>query len=337
MRKPNVNGQFFLGSFSPTSHHLRFRIGDVRWSKDAAISLKAPPTTSSRYLSEGAWIQLADALQLGKGLCQIAAEEDRRKPAAAGCDHETPSRTMEPQADQSPAADRFPGTARDERRARKHLSGLVSAAHHRAVPGNDPSPRNRTPRAPDPPPRDETAFALLSGPLLGERPSEVANRLIPGHWDGDLVCATFNRSAIATLVERTTGMLILVHLNGKRDTGAVRERVGHAMSALPTHLRKSLTWNQGSEMAEYLQFQTETTIPVYSCDPHSPWQRGTNENITPLLRQHFPEGTDLNLHGSERPAEVAAKINARPRESRNWESAQAHFDRPTKTAAVLIE
>jgi IS30 family transposase len=138
-------------------------------------------------------------------------------------------------------------------------------------------------------------------------------------------------------VERTTGMLLLVHLNGKRDAATVRERVGQAMSALPAHLRKSLTWDQGSEMAEYLQFQTETTIPVYFCDPHSPWQRGTNENTNGLVRQYFPKGTNLNLHSPERLAEVAAKINARPRESRNWESAQAHFDRLMKTAPILIE
>ena len=132
-------------------------------------------------------------------------------------------------------------------------------------------------------------------------------------------------------------MLLLVHLNGRRDAGTVRERVGQAMSALPAHLRKSLTWDQGSEMAEYLQFQTETTIPVYFCDPHSPWQRGTNENTNGLVRQYFPKGTNLNLHGPERLAEVAAKINARPRESRNWESAQAHFDRLMKTTPILIE
>jgi IS30 family transposase len=129
-------------------------------------------------------------------------------------------------------------------------------------------------------------------------------------------------------------MLLLVHLNGKRDAATVRDRVGQAMSALPAHLRKSLTWDQGSEMAEYLQFQTETSIPVYFCDPHSPWQRGSNENANGLLRQHFPKGTNLNLHGPDRLAEVAGKINARPRESRNWESAQAHFDRLKKMAQI---
>ena len=157
--------------------------------------------------------------------------------------------------------------------------------------------------------------------------AEVDSRLVPGHWEGDLVCGAFNRSAIATLVERTSAFLVLVHLNGKHDAATVRERVGRAMSVLPPHLRKSLTWDQGSEMAEYLQFQKDTTIPVYFCDPHSPWQRGSNENANGLIRQYFPKGTNLNLHRPERLAHVAAKINARPRESRSWEPAQTHFDR----------
>ena len=106
-------------------------------------------------------------------------------------------------------------------------------------------------------------------------------------------------------------MLLFVHLNGKRDAPTVRERVGKAMTALPPHLRKSLTWDQGSEMAEYLKFKEETTIPVYFCDPHSPWQRGSNENTNGLIRQYFPKGTNLNQHSLERLAEVAAKINAR--------------------------
>ena len=102
------------------------------------------------------------------------------------------------------------------------------------------------------------------------------------------MCGAFNRSAIATLVERTNGFLVLVHLNGKHDAATVRERVGRAMSVLPPQLRKSLTWDQGLEMAEYLQFQKDTTIPFYFCDPHSPWQRGSNENPNGLIRQYFP-------------------------------------------------
>ena len=105
------------------------------------------------------------------------------------------------------------------------------------------------------------------------------------------MCGAFNRSAMATLVEHTSGMLLLVHLNGKHDAATVRERVGQVRSVLPSHLRKSLTWDQGSQMAEYLQFQEETTIPVYFCDPHSPWQQGSNENTNGLIRQYFPKGT----------------------------------------------
>ena len=129
------------------------------------------------------------------------------------------------------------------------------------------------------PSRSTTARrSRFSGPLLSERSAEVDGRVVPGHWEGDLVCGPFNRSTIATLVERTSGFLLLVHLNGKHDTATVRECVGTAMSALPAHLKKTLTWDQGSEMAEYRQLQEETTIPVYFCDPHSPWQRGSNEN-----------------------------------------------------------
>ena len=142
--------------------------------------------------------------------------------------------------------------------------------------------RGRLPR------RSTTARrSRFSGPLLSERPTEVDDRVVPGHWERDPVCGAFNRSAIATLVERTSGFVMLVHLNGKHDAVTVRECVGTAMSALPPHLRKSLTWDQGSEMAEYRQFQEETTIPVYFCDPHSPCQRGSNENTNGLIHQYF--------------------------------------------------
>ena len=160
----------------------------------------------------------------------------------------------------------------------------------------------------------------FSGPLLSERPAEVDDRVVPGHWEGDLVCGAFNRLAIATLVERTSGFVLLVHLNGKHDAGAVRECVGTAMSALPAHLRKTLTWDQGSEMAEYRQFQEETTIPVYFCDPHSPWQRGSNENTNGLLRQYFPKGTDLSVHGIEDLEHVAQELNGRPRKTLAWDT-----------------
>ena len=171
----------------------------------------------------------------------------------------------------------------------------------------------------------------FSGPLLSEHPAEVDSRLVPGHWEGGFVCGAFNRPAMTTLVERTSSMLLLVHLNGKHDAATVRERVGQAMSVLPPHLRKSLTWDQGSKMAEYLQVREETTIPVYFCDPHSPWQQGSDKNTNGFIRQYSSKGTNLNLHTPERLAEVAAKINARPQESRNWEPTQTHFDWLTET------
>lgn len=192
--------------------------------------------------------------------------------------------------------------------------------------------RGRLPR------RSSTARrSRFSGTLLDERPDEVNDRVIPGHWKGDFDCGAFNRSAIATVVERTGGFLMLVHLGDRHDAVTVRERVGTAMSALAAHLRKTLTWDQGSEVYEYRYFQEDTTIPVYFCDPHSPWQRGADKNTNGLIRQYFPKGTDLNLHSPERPAEVAAKIIAQPRESRNWEPSQTHFDRFKRTNPHLIK
>jgi IS30 family transposase len=115
--------------------------------------------------------------------------------------------------------------------------------------------------------------------LRSGRPDDVDDRVVLGRWEGDLVCGAFNRSASATLVERTTGFLLLVDLNGKHDAVTAHERVGTAMAVLPSRLRKSLTWDQGSEIAEYLHFQEDTTIPVYFCDAHSPWQRGSNASL----------------------------------------------------------
>ena len=341
----------------------------------APISLKAPTTISSRYLSEGERIKIADALQAGKSLRQIAA--------GLGRSPSTVSREVA--RNRSPRLKRYaPRAAQalaDGARKRPRLGKIAGSpllrdaiqkllleqwsprqiSHQLRLdyPGQpkmhvvhesiyqalyspqinglsrEMSGHLRTGRRGRLSHRRTTMRrSRFSGPLLSERPVEVDSRLVPGHWEGDLVCGAFNRSAMATLVERTSGMLLLVHLNGKRDAATVRESVGSAMKVLPPHLRKSLTWDQGSEMAEYLQFQDETMIPVYFCDPHSPWQRGSNENTNGLIRQYFPKGTNLNLHGPERLAEVAAKINARPRESRSWEPAQTHFDRLTKTVQI---
>ncbi|MDQ0618521.1 IS30 family transposase [Arthrobacter globiformis] len=156
--------------------------------------------------------------------------------------------------------------------------------------------------------------------MIRDRPAEVTSRLVPGHWEGDLIIGKGSRSAIATLVERTTRFIILVHLAGNRGAENLRDRLAETMSALPAHLRRSLTWDQGTEMACHQDFTQRTLMPVYFCDPASPWQRGSNENTNGLLRQYFPKGTDLGVHTAEHLASVANQLNRRPREVLGWES-----------------
>ena len=163
--------------------------------------------------------------------------------------------------------------------------------------------------------------------MISQRPIEVADRLVAGHWEGDLIMGSANRSAIGTLVERTTRYLVLLHLPDGHGAEHVRDALVDAVSVLPARLRRSLTWDQGVEMGRHDEFTQASHVPVYFCERASPWQRGTNENTNGLLRQYFPKGTDLRVHTVERLASVAAGLNARPRKTLGWETPYQQLDR----------
>ncbi len=178
----------------------------------------------------------------------------------------------------------------------------------------------RTRRKPQRHPDQRTSRFIDKMIMISDRPAEVADRAIPGHWEGDLIMGEGNRSAIGTLVERATRYTMLVHLPGGHDAEEVRDGLIRAVSTLPGHLRGSLTWDQGCEMARHREFSMATDMAVYFCDPASPWQRGSNENTNGLLRQYFPKGTDLSVHGPEDLEHVAQELNGRPRETLGWDT-----------------
>jgi len=187
--------------------------------------------------------------------------------------------------------------------------------------------------------------------LISERPAEAADRAVPGHWEGDLIVG-LGKSAIGTLVERTTRFTLLLHLptmdghrrgertkNGPALAGhgavAVRDAITHTIGTLPEQLRKSLTWDQGAEMAQHARLKIDTGLSVYFCDPHSPWQRGTNENTNGLLRQYFPKGTDLSAHGTTELAAVALALNTRPRKTLGWKTPAEALEQLLKSARTV--
>jgi transposase, IS30 family len=172
---------------------------------------------------------------------------------------------------------------------------------------------------------------------IAERPAEADDRAVPGHWEGDLILGAGGRSAIGTLVERSTGFVLLLHLPGDHTAATVADAMSVAIARLPEQLRRSLAWDQGSEMALHTKITEQTGMPIYFCDPHSPWQRGSNENTNGLLRQYFPKGSDLSFYGPGLIDQVAAELNARPRKRLSFETPAEALQRllsePTESVA----
>jgi IS30 family transposase len=161
---------------------------------------------------------------------------------------------------------------------------------------------------------------------IAERPAEADDRAVPGHWEGDLIVGKNSGSAIGTLVERTTRFTMLLHLPGAHGACEVEQAMITAMGQLPETLRRTLTWDQGIEMANHAGIAVATDLDVFFCDPHSPWQRGTNENTNGLLRQYFPKGTNLSVHNRADLDRVAAELNNRPRKTLNWQTPAEQLD-----------
>jgi len=177
--------------------------------------------------------------------------------------------------------------------------------------------------------RLETRGRIPDMVMISERPAEVEDRAIPGHWEGDLIIGKNGKSAVGTLVERSTRYVVLLHLPDGRFPVHVDTAMRSAIRKLPKELVRTITWDQGKEMHRHVDFTVDTGIQIYFCDPHSPWQRGSNENTNGLLRQYMPKGTDLSVHSARDLARFAQSLNNRPRKT-------LEYMKPSEKLAELL-
>ncbi|WP_435795287.1 IS30 family transposase [Nocardia aurea] len=260
----------------------------------AAAAARARPKESKLVTNQALRAEVADRLRLRHSPEQIAhrLREDYPDDESMRVSHETIYQALYFQARGG---------------LKRELVQALRSGRTRRKPHRSPDQRN---------PRFVDDMVMIS-----DRPAEAADRALPGNWEGDLIMGAGNSSAIGTLVDRCTRYTMLVHLpGGVHDAGTVRDALIGTVSTLPQHLRGSLTWDQGVEMARHKQFSMATDMAVYFCDPHSPWQRGTNENTNGLLRQYFPKGTDLSVYGPEDLEHVAQELNGRPRKTLGWDT-----------------